>query len=457
MAFLEMLFGRKEAVEQKEVIDLSWINEWIRNVQDYIEVREEDNVFIQRPNKAFKLNPSGIRMIRRLRDGETIEQILAPHGGNPAVWRDTERFFLDIRTMLDEGLNDTYESPAVDKIPFTMDFSPYPVLSEVAITYRCNATCTFCYAGCNCTVNPVGNDREMTLDEVKKVLHKIKNEAKVPSVSFTGGEATLRPELPDMIAYARSLGMRVNLISNGLRSTPEYTKTLAEAGLHSVQISIEGTTQEVHESITRIPTHFKRAVEGVHNYKAAGVRVNTNTTITKTNLHDVVKFPEFVAKTLKNETFSMNLVIPTGSATLNEDLVVKYTELGPVLEEILANAKKYGVEFKWYSPTPMCIFNPILHGLGNKGCSACDGLVSVGADGQVVPCASYDDPVGDMIDHSFDEVWHSDKAKNFRKKFLAHDICKGCEHFEVCHGACPLYWRVIGFDEIEQANKAKAK
>ncbi|MCA8911772.1 MAG: radical SAM protein, partial [Planctomycetes bacterium] len=295
MAFLEMLFGRKEAVEQKEVIDLSWINEWIRNVQDYIEVREEDNVFIQRPNKAFKLNPSGIRMIRRLRDGETIEQILAPHGGNPAVWRDTERFFLDIRTMLDEGLNDTYESPAVDKIPFTMDFSPYPVLSEVAITYRCNATCTFCYAGCNCTVNPVGNDREMTLDEVKKVLHKIKNEAKVPSVSFTGGEATLRPELPDMIAYARSLGMRVNLISNGLRSTPEYTKTLAEAGLHSVQISIEGTTQEVHESITRIPTHFKRAVEGVHNYKAAGVRVNTNTTITKTNLHDVVKFPEFVA------------------------------------------------------------------------------------------------------------------------------------------------------------------
>ncbi|MCZ7606837.1 MAG: radical SAM protein [Planctomycetota bacterium] len=457
MAFLEMLFGRKQAVMQRPVVDLSWVREWIKNVYDYIEVREEDSVFIQRPNKAFKLNPEGIRLIKRLREGESIEQILAPWGDNPAVWRDTERFLLDLRTMLKEGLNDTYESLAVDKIPFTMDFSPYPVLSEVAITYRCNATCTFCYAGCNCTVNPVGNDREMTLDEVKQVLHKIKHEAKVPSVSFTGGEATLRPELPEMVAYARSLGMRVNLISNGLRSTPEFVKKLADAGLHSVQISIEGTTAEVHEGITRIPGHYKRAVEGVANYKAAGVRVNTNTTITKTNLHDVVKFPEFVANTLGNQTFSMNLVIPTGSANLNEELVVKYTELGPVLEQILEGAKKHGVEFKWYSPTPMCIFNPILHGLGNKGCSACDGLVSVGADGQVIPCASYDDPVGDIIQGSFDEVWNSEKANNFRKKFLAHDICKGCEHFQVCHGACPLYWRVIGFDEIEQANKGKQK
>ena len=35
-----------------------------------------------------------------------------------------------------------------------LDFSPLPVLSEVAVTYRCNAACVFCYAGCNCTVNP---------------------------------------------------------------------------------------------------------------------------------------------------------------------------------------------------------------------------------------------------------------------------------------------------------------
>ena len=79
----------------------------------------------------------------------------------------------------------------------------------------------------------------------------------------------------------------------------------------------------------------------------------------------------------------MNLVIPTGSAVLNEQLSISYVELGPVLEEILEVSHREGVEFKWYSPTPMCIFNPILHGLG-KPCPVLgdDGLrPSVGGQG----------------------------------------------------------------------------
>ena len=49
--------------------DLSWVDEWVANVKDYIAVREEDDLFIQRPNKAFKLNPQGIELITN--DGNT--------------------------------------------------------------------------------------------------------------------------------------------------------------------------------------------------------------------------------------------------------------------------------------------------------------------------------------------------------------------------------------------------
>ena len=68
----------------------------------------------------------------------------------------------------------------------------------------------------------------------------------MPSVSFTGGEATLRPDLQDMIRHARGLGMRVNLITNGiLAASPAYVRTLCAAGLHSAQVSVEGTTAAV--------------------------------------------------------------------------------------------------------------------------------------------------------------------------------------------------------------------
>jgi len=452
--FLQRWAPPRDAAPDPDPVDLSWVAEWIDNVRDYVHVREEDRLFIQRPNKAFKLSAEGVTTMRRLLAGESIDAILAPFAGHPTAARDVERFLLDLRKLLKEGIDDTYESPAVTKVPFTMQFSRLPVLSEVAVTYRCNAKCTFCYAGCNCTVNPVGSDREMTLDEVKTVLDRIVREAKVPSVSFTGGEATLRPELPEMIRYARGLGMRVNLITNGIRaSDPAFAAVLAEAGLHSAQVSVEGTTAEVHEGITCIGGSFAKAVRAVRNFKDAGLVVHTNTTITKTNLHDVDRFPAFVRHELGLATFSMNLVIPTGSAPLNGALQVRYRELGPHLERILARSRALGVEFMWYSPTPMCIFNPVVHGMGNKGCSACDGLISVGADGQVLPCASYDEPVGDLLHDGFEAVWESKKACDFRSKFLAHEVCRSCENFHICNGACPLYWRQMGFDELLEARR----
>ncbi len=96
----------------------------------------------------------------------------------------------------------------------------------------------------------------------------------------------------------------------------------------------------------------------------------------------------------------------------------------------------------------MCLLNPITAGLGNKGCSACDGLISVGANGDVLPCASYDESVGNLLEEDLQELWQSKRATLFREKFLAHPACRECQDFQLCNGACPLYWRQLGFDEL---------
>ena len=174
--------------------------------------------------------------------------------------------------------------------------------------------------------------------------------------------------------------------------------------------------------------------------------------INKDNLEECQEMPRFVKERLGRDKFSMNLVIPTGSAALNDRLVVRYIELGPHLERIVAESNRLDVEFMWYSPTPMCMFNPILHGLGNKGCSACDGLISVGANGDVIPCASYDEGVGSLLEKSATDVWKGQRATKFRDKFLAHPQCRTCENFHICNGACPLYWRQMGFGELVEHN-----
>jgi radical SAM protein with 4Fe4S-binding SPASM domain len=429
------------------VPDLAWVDEWAARVKPYVFVRLEDSLLIKRPNNAQKLNATGAQVLKLLLDGTPIARVLQA-AGTVERQRQIACFLYAVKSHLEGTFDEMVTHPAVDVVPFDMRFSTYPVLSEIALTYRCNLRCAFCYAGCNCTSNPAGTDEEMRTDAVRRLLRILYNDARVPSVSFTGGEPTLVPELAGLVRDAVDIGMRVNLITNGTRITPEYAARLADAGLHSAQVSLEGTCAATHDGIVGQAGAFERSVAGIRALAGTGIRVHSNTTICRANLSECVAFPRFVAAELELPRFSMNLIIPTGSSTVHDEQIVHYHEIGATLEHVIDAAEQEEVEFMWYSPVPMCMFNSVAHGLGNKGCSACDGLISVAPNGDVLPCASYDDPVGNLLRQPFDEVWQSRRAARYREKQLAHALCQSCEHFHICNGACPLYWRSVGYREL---------
>lgn len=434
---------------------LSWIDEFITKVRPYVFVRTEDNILIKRPNQATQINATGARVLKFLLKGGTISQLLEKTGNDKA--QEIETFLLAVKNFLEGKLDEFSLNPAVEKKLFTTGFSKLPVLSELALTYDCNLKCRFCYAGCNCTVNPAGSDKEMSLRDFKATIETISEEAKVPSISFTGGEPTLRPEiLLQCIAYARELGMRVNLISNGTRIDQKFAEKLIAAGLDSVQISIEGVTAEIHDKIVQSPGAFAKSINAVKIFRELGIHVHTNTTLNRLNVEDCLSLPPFVKNTLQLERFSMNLIIPAGSGVVNSELVIPYSEVGEIVLSIQKESKKHGVEFMWYSPIPMCMFNTITNELGNKGCAACDGLISVAPNGDVLPCASYDQPVGNLRKSAFSKIWKGAEATFFRDKKFAHSICQQCDSFAVCNGACPLYWRNTGYEELYKIHQYQA-
>lgn len=435
--------------------NLAWVDEFIHNVKEYIYIREEDSLLIKRPNSAIKLNEMGIVILKSLLSGMTINQVLKKVKHDPQKICEISNFLLSVKKHLEGKNKEIISNSAVEVIPYEMNFSKYPVLSELALTYRCNLKCNFCYAGCNKTGNPVKSDQELSTQQLKVIIDKINNEAKVPSISFTGGEPTLRPDLPELIRYAKSLDMRVNLISNGTLINDEMINKFIDAGLDSAQISMEGTNADKHDAIVGQSGAFQHVISIVKALKKAGIHTHTNTTITRHNIDDCLNLPAFVKHELGNERFSMNLIIPTGSGALNQDLVVKYSEIGVVIEQLLKESEKNNVEFMWYSPIPMCMFNTIIHGLGNKGCSACDGLLSVAPNGDILPCASYDDPVGNLLQQDFDQIWQATQAVKYREKQFARQECRNCDNFHICNGACPLYWRQMGYQEFEQCKNER--
>jgi radical SAM protein with 4Fe4S-binding SPASM domain len=435
--------------------NLDWIDEFITKVRPYIFVRTEDNILIKRPNQATQINATGARVLKFLLNGGKVNDLLSKTGADKAP--EIEMFLVAVKSFLEGKLDEFNLNPAVEKSLFTTGFSKLPILSELALTYDCNLKCRFCYAGCNCTTNPAGTNSEMSPKDFKATIKTIFDEAKVPSISFTGGEPTLRPQLLlECIAYARELGMRVNLITNGTRIDRKFAGDLIKAGLDSVQVSIEGVTAETHDKIVQSKGAFSKSTQTVSFFKELGIHVHTNTTLNRMNAEECLRLPEFVKNTLHLERFSMNLIIPAGSGVVNSELVIPYSEVGNIVLQIQQQSKKHEVEFMWYSPIPMCMFNTVTNELGNKGCAACDGLISVAPNGDVLPCASYDQSVGNLRKSSFAKIWKGAEATFFRDKKFAHEICQQCDSFAVCNGACPLYWRNSGYEELVKIHQYQA-
>ena len=174
---------RRQPAADQTLPDLSWVDEFIENVRPYIFVRTEDNLLIKRPNQAQKLNAQGALILKQLLDGDSLAQVLESIGNDPARIHDVGNFLHAVRKFLEKGLDVNTVHPAVEVTPFDRHFSSLPILSEVAITYKCNLRCVFCYAGCNCTTQPVDDGREMSAAEIRRVLDRLYHQGKVPSVS----------------------------------------------------------------------------------------------------------------------------------------------------------------------------------------------------------------------------------------------------------------------------------
>jgi radical SAM protein with 4Fe4S-binding SPASM domain len=430
----------------------SFASELVTQTRSYIYIRPEDGLFILRPNRVHHLNKTAVAILTRLYGGDdvpdvdaVVQEIAAEYAvDSDRVRGDLYKLLVSIAALLRD---DVCGAPSVSERPFGTHKRELPVLSEVAVTYRCQNKCVFCYAESPARGREVA---EMSTAEVKTIIDRIFDEAHCPTVSFTGGEPTLRKDLPELVAYAKGKGMRVNLITNGLRcADPEYVDALKEAGLDSAQVSLEGPSPEVHDAVVRHRGAFAKTSQAVHVLRAAGIHTHTNTTICRSNREHLLDLVDYIADELQSEYFSMNVIISTGTALQHMEQDVTYTEIGPIIEQVQEHAEEKGIKFVWYSPVPYCLFNPITHGLGSKSCACVDGLLSVAPDGELLPCSSYERGIGNLLQNAFEDLWYTPEARYWREKQFIPPVCRGCEMRHICCGACPLYWAAHGgFDEL---------
>ncbi len=132
------------------------------------------------------------------------------------------------------------------------------VLANIDITNRCNLRCPICFAN----AAQSGYVFEPTMDEIRSMMENLRSNKPFPcpAIQFSGGEPTVREELPEIIRMAREVGFpQVQVASNGVKlaKDPSYAAELKAAGLSTVYLQFDGVKERPY-LIARATTPFPR-------------------------------------------------------------------------------------------------------------------------------------------------------------------------------------------------------
>ena len=132
-------------------------------------------------------------------------------------------------------------------------------LAVVEVTDDCNLSCSYCFA----SSGPGGEHRSTA--EIDALLDTVAEAGGRP-IQFSGGEPTVRDDLPELVGRARERGIdHVEVNTNGIRLATEdgYAEALAEAGVTAVYLQFDGLTSETYERIREVDLleHKHAAIE----------------------------------------------------------------------------------------------------------------------------------------------------------------------------------------------------
>lgn len=163
-------------------------------------------------------------------------------------------------------------------LQFSADKRPVVVWN---VTRQCNLKCVHCYA--HATAAAVAD--ELSTAEGHALIDDLARFG-APVILFSGGEPLVRNDLPQLAAYAVSKGMRAVISTNGTLITPDVARTLKAIGLSYVGISLDGM-RAINDRFRGVPGAYDKALAGIRNCQAAGIKVGLRFTINRFNVGDI--------------------------------------------------------------------------------------------------------------------------------------------------------------------------
>ncbi len=301
-----------------------------------------------------------------------------------------------------------------------------PVDVAFELTLRCNLKCVHCYN--------LDRDKKREKDS-KKDLPAVLVRAAIDdiarlggfNITFTGGEATLHPQLIDFVSHARKHHLSVTLKSNGTLLHGIRLKRLVDAGVGTVHLSLYGSDAATHDTFTEARGSFKETLAAAAAITNAGLILKLNFSLTQRNAHQATDFLAL------GERFNCDIGIDPMINSRDDG------DDGP--EDLRVNAST----LKQLYQGPLAALRPTPDHSPNRSvqCGCAVTGCGVSSDGEVYPCIVARIPSGNLHHQNFFDIWkNSAEFKRIRALRLDDFAdCKPCPDRAYCRRSSGAIYR----------------
>jgi len=310
----------------------------------------------------------------------------------------------------------------------------YPQSVQIEPTNRCNQRCIMCPRNTRLDV-PIG---DLSLDNFKKIIDKL---PVIGNLQLNGlGEPLLNKELPEMIKYATSKGIKVSINSNCALIDESLAKKLIDSGLNLLKVSMDSPDPAVYNSIRNAP--LEPVIRGIQTLikirkekKSHTPQVWFNSIIMKNNYKNLDEI------LILGDKLKIDLVrfkpINIFWAGKDSDLTVEIKELKNEIEKVIKITKNLKIKHNLEELLNRIETNFYQRPSKKIPCYSLWTELYIQYYGGVRLCCEFfskKDDIGNILKEDFQKIWNGSKMRQIRKEFKRGNTyfpaCRSCNRFQ---------------------------
>ena len=303
------------------------------------------------------------------------------------------------------------------------------------LTGACNQCCRFCYNYWRDGSAPIpAPDPKLA----GRTLRKLLSQTSVGTLSFSGGEPLLLPNVHDLVLKARFKGCKVNVLTNGTLLTDASLDNFLTLGVGAIQIPLLSADPAIHEYLTSLPWSWEKALDALRRAGKAGVGVAV-LVVTKKNAPGVTETLSLI-KDCGVRTVMVNRFNIGGNGIKNvKELVPDRNTLKKAFASIEAFAAENYPNMRFVSGvcTPLCLLDttPYPHIRFTKCSTDLTGRpVTVNYNGDVRFCNHSPKVLGNIYSKSIEDILTDPETNAWYSG--VPDQCANCALLQRCGGGC---------------------